>query len=608
MSLRALFPYVTLTSLFTACINVPDVVDAQPDAGDINEPDGGPADGKVTLTAINGATHVRDTVTLQISTSVQQPDTVELFVGNELLASLQPPYTYTWDTTSFPETTHTLVARVTKAGRIETSDERRFIVDRTAPTIISKEPTPNDNAVAAGSPIRIRISEPVLGSTLNGTSVRLRLGGVVVDRTVELTENESLLTVTPTEIGPVPHEFELALADSITDLAGNPLEDSTTTWSWRAPAWLSVGPAAGISPSWANSPHLHLAPDTAPLVTWRTATGIHVHRLQEGSWNALGGTLSVRVDDIEVHASAPMVISHNGTPYVSWTEEERGEGTTYVRSWGASEWQSVANAVDGVGKPSIQFGTETTPWLAGIAPGPEQGATSIRVRRQNGAQWADVGSAFRAVTANLGRVSDVSLRFHAAVPYIAWSEFGLDTNNEPINGRVHVWQRAANEWIPLGSALKTHTSDTSASQVDMRLDGNGRPLVVWSETTPEGPTGTAANVYVSRWDGNQWVSLGNGLSATPGNTPADLPSMALAPDDTPLVAWRESDGTTNRVHVRQWSGSEWRTIHGSGSALPDATNVGSLHLQVDADGIPWVACEAMAEDRSPRIFVYRFNR
>lgn len=608
MSLRALFPYVTLTSLFTACINVPDVVDAQPDAGDINEPDGGPADGQVTLTAVGGVTHVRSTVTLQISTSVQHPDAVELFVGNELLASLQPPYTYTWDTSSFPETTHTLVAQVTKDGHIETSDERRFVVDRTPPTIISREPAPADNAVAAGRPIHVRISEPVLGTSLTGTSVRLRLGGVLVDRTVELTENETLLTITPTETGPVPHEFELALADSITDLAGNQLEGSDKTWSWRAPAWLSVGSATGASPSSANSPHLHLAPGTAPLLTWRNRTSISVRSFQEGHWSNLGGDLSVRANDQDVLASAPTVISHNGTPFVSWTEEEWGGGTAYVRSWGASNWQSVANAVDGAGKPALQFGTAASPWLAVIQDGPEQGATSIRIRRQNGAQWENVGSAFRAVTAALGRVSDVSLRFHAAVPYLAWSEFELDAEDHPVNGRIHVWRRVSNEWVPLGSALKTHPSETSASQVDMKLDGDGRPLVAWSETTPPGPDGTAANIHVSRWDGSQWVSLGSGLNATPGNSPADLPSIALAPDGSPLVAWRESDGTTNRVHLRHWVGSEWRTIHGSNSAILDATHVGSLHLQVDAEGIPWVSCEARAEDGRSRIFVYRFNR
>ncbi|NVI97283.1 Ig-like domain-containing protein [Myxococcus sp. AM009] len=608
MSLRALFPYVTLTSLFTACINVPDIVDAQPDAGDITEPDGGPLDGEVTLTSVDGATHVRATVTLQISTSVQQPDAVELSVGNELLASLQPPYTYTWDTTSLPETTHTLVARVTKGGRIATSDERRFVVDRTPPTIISREPAPDDDAVAAGSPIRVRISEPVQSATLTGTSVRLRLGGVLIDRTVELTEDETLLTIIPTETGPVPHEFELALADSITDLAGNRLEDSGRTWSWRAPAWLSVGPTAGVSPPWASSPHLHLAPGTAPLLTWRNATSISVRSFQEGNWNNLGGDLNVRANDIDVFPSAPTVINHDGTPFVSWTEEEIGGGTAYVRAWVTSDWQSVGDAVDGAGKPDLHFGTESSPWLTVIQDGPEQGATSIRVRRQNGAQWENVGGAFRAVTAELGRVSDVSLRFHAAVPYIAWSEFELNEQNHPINGRVHVWRRVSNEWVPLGSALKTHSSDTSASQVDMNLDGNGHPLVVWSETTPNGPTGTAANVYVSRWDGSQWVSLGSGLSATPGNTPADHPSLAMAPDGTPMVAWRESDGATNRVHVRQWAGFEWRALHGSSNVLPDATSVGSLNLQVDADGIPWVACEATAEDGHPRIFVYRFNR
>ncbi|ATB46949.1 hypothetical protein MYMAC_002554 [Corallococcus macrosporus DSM 14697] len=608
MNLRALFPYVTLTSLFTACINVPDVVDGEPDAGGINEPDGGQTDFQVTLSAVDGVTHVRDSVTLQISTNVQQPDKVELFIDDAPLASLQPPYTYTWNTTTFPETTHTLVARVTKGERVETSAARHFVVDRTPPTIISREPAPDDSAVAAGRPIRVRISEPLLNTTLTGTSVRLRLGGVLVDRTVELTEDGMLLTVFPTETGPVPHEFELSLADTLSDLAGNPLEIAEGTWSWRVPAWLSVGPTSGASPSGANSPHLHLAPDTAPLLTWRASDAIAVSSFQEGNWNALGGALNVRTNGVDVFASPPVVTSHNGTPFVSWTEEEQGGGTAYVRSWSGSDWQPVGDEVFGAGKPAVQFGSATSPWLAVIHEGPEQGSTSLLVRRHNGTQWENVGSAFRAVTASLGRVNDVSLRFHAAVPYLAWAEFELDAYNRPVNGRIHVWRRVSNEWVPVGPTLKAHPSGTSASQVALQLDDDGNPLVAWSESTPEGPNGTPSNIYVSRWNGSQWVSLGSGLSATPGNSPADFPSIALAPDGTPLVAWRESDGATNRVHVRHWTGSEWRTVHGSTSAVEDAAQVDSLHLQVDADGIPWVACEARANGGPSRIFVYRFNR
>jgi|GEM_PF-2314466 len=604
MSLRALFPYFAIAPLFTGCINVPDIVDAAPDGGDVNPSDGG----QVDLTVSHGATHFRGPVVLQINTNVLQPDKVELVIGDELLASLQPPYTYTWDTTAFPEGAYALAARVIKNGRVEATVQRQFVVDRTPPTIVSREPSPDAGNVQAGQPIRVRISEPVLDTTVNSSSVRVRLGGILVERTIELTENATLLTITPTETGRLPHSFELALAETITDLAGNPLDISNGTWSWIVPAWLSVGSATGIEPPGARLPHLHVKEGSDPLITSMTRNGVFVHRLQDGQWNRIGDMLKVAIDGINVSGSAPVVQSYNDTPFVSWSEEEREGGSTYVRAWSGNAWQDVGSAVFGTGRPSLQFGAEAQPWLAVAQEGPEQGATSVHVRQLNGSQWQDVGSPFRAVTTSLRRVSDLSLGVHDGVPHIAWAEFELGEQEAPVDGRIHVWRRVSTEWIPMGGALNAHPSGTSASQTDLKLDGGGRPLVAWSESGPPESGDAAARIYVRRWDGSQWIALGSGLSATPGSTPAEFPSLALASDGTPLIAWKENDGSTDRVHVRRWSGAEWETFEGTPSAVPGIAHVGSLHLQVDEDDIPWIACEARAGDGHQRIFVYRFNR
>ncbi|GHG74253.1 Ig-like domain-containing protein [Comamonas sp. JC664] len=608
MRLRALSPYLTLAPLITGCINVPDVVDAPPDAGDPTTPDGGATHHHVSLTTIDGATHVRGPVTLQASTNVSNPETVELLLGGERLATLQAPYTYTWDSTAYAEATHTFAARVTKNGSVVTSAERRLVVDRTRPTIVTQEPSPDETTVPSGQPIRVRISERIRGASLGGASVQLRLGGILVERIVELSDDETLLTITPTEAGALPHNFELALADTITDLAGNPLDVANGTWRWSVPSWLSVGPTTGISPVGAQAPHLHLPSGAAPLLAWKVLDGISVHRYQDETWSALGEVLKVGVDGVNVLAASPVVLTNNGTPVVSWTEEEWGGGNAYVRTWTGTSWQTVGAPVDGAGKPSLHFGTTPQPWLAAIQDGPDQGSTSVRLHQLNGAHWQGVGTPLRADTASTGQVNDLSLSAHGAVPYIAWSEFDVDANLNPINGRVHVWRRHANQWIPVGGTLKAHTTGTSASQSTMVMDGEGHPVVAWSESTPPGPDGTAARVYVSRWTGNEWAPLGNGLSATPGNTTADQPSLALGVDGEPLVSWRESDGTTNRAHVRRWNGTTWQTLHGTSGALPDATNVGSPQLQVDSDGIPWIATEARAPDGRQRIFVYRFNR
>jgi hypothetical protein len=57
----------------------------------------------------------KDSVTIQV-TVTGEPDTVEVLKNGIVVATLNAPYQYTWNTSQEPEGTYTLMVRATKRG------------------------------------------------------------------------------------------------------------------------------------------------------------------------------------------------------------------------------------------------------------------------------------------------------------------------------------------------------------------------------------------------------------------------------------------------------------------------------------------------------------
>ncbi|NMO21703.1 hypothetical protein HPC49_48070 [Pyxidicoccus fallax] len=635
MNLSKRAPLLALLGLLlSGCIDLPEVVDPMPlddagaetthDAGTVPAQDGGLIDAgpdeevHVSLSLVGEPTYVRSSVSLQVTIQGQAPDKVELLVDDELLATLLPPYNYTWDTLPYPEGRHVLVARATKNGRSVSSNMRELFLDRTPPRIVARAPSPGDVAAPAGQAIRVELSEPLAATTLNDASVQLRLDGSLVARTVELSVTGTVLTITPTAPGPLPHHFELALSNALTDAAGNPLDTTEASWSWHVPAWLSVGPSSGVSAAnqVAVSPRLRLGSKTDPLLAWQTKTGIEVRRWRGNTWEALGGVLGHEANDVTIFASPPTLqVDANGTPHASWAEtDDNSAASVFLKRWIDGGWRDVAQPTSGWGwnAPELQLDSGRLPWMAIVTVELGQGTSSIRLRKANGSQWNDVGPALRSTSAALASIRNLSMSLDGDMPVIAWTEFdrnGSDPRIE-INGRIYVsrWAGSPSGWQSFGGAIRAHPSDTNADEVALALDGNGNPVIAWSESNPPSAESTAANVHLRRWRNSQWQALGSPLNATLGDTPATSPRLVLDSTGNPIVAWRESDGTTQRLHIRQWTGTSWTTLDGTPGVLPISEDIGAFHMDLDASGTPWVTFEAGPIGQRPRIHVYRLNR
>lgn len=103
---------------------------------------------------------------------------------------------------------------------------------------------------------------------------------------------------------------------------------------------------------------------------------------------------------------------------------------------------------------------------------------------------------------------------------------------------------------------------SSDRQLQMQLDVNSRPCLVWEEEVsyPENPYST--DIYFSRWNGYTWTKA-DGL--TPGydnvsnnQTMSFYPTMAIDKDSRPNIVWCDESG----LCFTKWNGTAWTKADG----------------------------------------------
>lgn len=617
MHLSRLLPKLLALMLLSACIDLPEVEPNDP-GGDVGIGTGGEnPELAVRLVLPGDPTHVRGSVSIQVEveTDWPSPEKVELFAGEVLLAELHAPYSYEWDTTNFPEGTYSLIARAVQGELSATSQARQLTIDRTAPQVVSRTPAPEATLVPSGESIRIEFSEGMSAGTLSDGTVLLHINGSSIPKSLSLSEDGKVLTITPSSAITLPATAAVTLASGITDWAGNELEAAPLSWKWHVPTWLPVGASSGIpASSNASQPVLRLHPEAGPALAVLEASGPEdygpgVYRWTGSTWKRLGGFLGVNVRDpydqeYTRFYRPDLQIDASGTVVITWNEDGSSGNFTYLRRWTDDRWMEIPSPDAGRNEtPSLQLISADNPWIATTVDDPQRSGFSVQVRWWNGQSWQDFGEALHALTTP-SRIFEVSTALDRdGLPVIAWTEFEIADGNYK-NGQIQVRRWTPAGWAALGGALRVNTSTPEPRQLMLQLTRNGAPVLAWSEPNTSVTKVKAADIHVWRWENGQWQPLGDYLSATTGETPATNPSMVLTESGDPVIAWRESDGSDNRVHVRRWTGDAWQTIEGAEGAIEASAGAGSPSLQLDESGRPWVA---WTQSRGG-LYVYRLNR
>ncbi len=108
------------------------------------------------------------------------------------------------------------------------------VADTTPPTIVNRSPAADASDVAVASDVTVQFSEAMDGSTISGSTVRLRANGAGSDVAASVSYAGATATLDPSADLEANKTYQVTVSGSVTDVAGNPL-GSDAVWSFNTP-------------------------------------------------------------------------------------------------------------------------------------------------------------------------------------------------------------------------------------------------------------------------------------------------------------------------------------------------------------------------------------
>ena len=279
-------------------------------------------------------------------------------------------------------------------------------------------------------------------------------------------------------------------------------------------------------------------------------------------WVDLGGSATGGgISRTPTQSNYPHMAARGGRVAVCWLEITGGRSDAWLRLWDGERWVELDGSATGSGvsrgpgagkvrSPVVAIDPDGRPVMVwwDTASGNEE----VRLRRWNGSAWIELGES-SPLCATEGASTYPALAIDArGHPIVAWVEY-LGPNRA-------IWLRRWNgeAWESLaGSSEGRGISGTPAlsGPPNMVLDGEGRPVLAWTEEVSGRP-----QIWLRRWDGASWIELGGsatggGVSASPIS--AAIPRVVLDRDEMPVVCWIDERTGTRQIHVRRWDGRAW---------------------------------------------------
>jgi len=360
-----------------------------------------------------------------------------------------------------------------------------------------------------------------------------------------------------------------------------------TTTTTIITGWLEVGAGSatggGISDNDGDSKEAAVAigSDGIPYVAWQdNGSGnaeIYVRRWSGSRWEEVGtgSASSGGISHNSGNSIYPSIaVAPDSSVYVAWEDNSSGNAEIYVRRWAGNAWQEAGTgSASGGGissnggysqRPAMSIAPDGTPYVAWQDN--SGGDDEVYVLRWTGSAWEEVGAGSASgdgISHNDGKSWYPALAIAPdSTPYVAWH----DESSGDAEIYVRRWNGSTWEEVGTGSASGGGISDNSANSwaAAIAIAPDGTPYVVWHDHSSGD-----AEIYVRRWNGNAWEEVGVGSASGGGvsdnGSDSKEPSLAIAPDGTPYVAWYDLSAGDAEIYVRRWNGSAWEEV-GANSA------------------------------------------
>ncbi|ADY57519.1 cell wall binding repeat 2-containing protein [Syntrophobotulus glycolicus DSM 8271] len=234
-------------------------------------------------------------------------------------------------------------------------------------------------------------------------------------------------------------------------------------------------------------------------------------------------------------------------------------------AYALSEWTNVGNEAFSIDKTNIPS-LKVDNGTPYLAFTSETNGYKATVMKYDGSSWVTVGSP----DFSSGPIYQLSLDVDNGTPYVSYYTYDYDNENNDHNG-VTVMKYDGSNWVNVGNPGFAGGMIADPSLI---VD-NGTPYVVFADDA----NGNKATVM--KYDGSDWVNIGSpGFSQEQINAPAitmDNGTFYVAYIDVP------NGEAPSRAVVKKYDGSNWVTV-----GNPSLDKVFCPSLNID-NGTPYIA-------------------
>lgn len=248
----------------------------------------------------------------------------------------------------------------------------------------------------------------------------------------------------------------------------------------------------------------------------------------------------------------PVVVYEGGVAYVG------GKWDIYVKRWNGQSWVQLGGAlhIDAtktIGDPVIAVDPVSGNPVVAWREGTIN-VDLIYVKTWNGSSWTSLGGPLNMDASKDAGAPTIAIGQDGKA-VVAWSEQAVDIFNRPVT-RVYVKKWNGSGWSSIGGALGLNSIVKDPNVAIDPTDGN--PVIAYSKGDLVGGSGTyAGSVIVAKWNGSTWSGLGPEMNDF---FTAEHPRLAIGPDGKPIVVWQQILSYSNTVSVRKWDGSVWTAL------------------------------------------------
>jgi hypothetical protein len=374
--------------------------------------------------------------------------------------------------------------------------------------------------------------------------------------------------------------------------------------------------------SWGKDPAL-AASGSSLYVSW-TETGspfdpsqaayphIYANQYNGGNWITMGGYAGISGANYEAHA--PSLTIAGNTPWISWYQNVSRVPQVYAASWNGSAW--LGGAIGLVNGSAVQGRSMLTqvagnPYIGVIEVNKSASPQSayVYVKTFNNGSWSLVGTgALNHNNTTGSTATSISLASDGVYPYAAWTEYFRTTTTQgglaATVPQIYVSHWNGTQWVPVGGSLNVSSSGW-ANDASIAFF-NGQPYVAWTERTQTGNN----QLYVATWNGTAWTLTGTGsLNQGGANGWAYHPSLIADPIGGNLyVGWVEQTalGQKAQTFVSQYISGAWTTLGGALNADPVNGSAQRVSLGV-LNGQPVAAWSEVNLGTVRQVYVSQWN-